>query len=186
MLAGAVGNGLLLSSRTRGFDSPSATRRFSVTVAPKIPFAACCPALKFMMKSYAAYLAGIIDGEGTITITRHRQYQRPHWVCKTFLWVSNTNPRLIRTLKKRHDGAIGCTTRAEKNHKDALYWRVMAHERIYSILDSCLPYLIIKRRQAEIMLKFIESRRARYRLQYSKRELQMQARIRKMNERGRK
>jgi hypothetical protein len=139
-----------------------------------------------MKVTYAAYLAGIIDGEGTITITRHRQYQRPHWVCKTFLTVSNTNSKLMRELVNRHGGAVGTIIhRDNSNRRNEMYWRLMAHEKIRVVLQACLPYLVIKKQQAGIMLAFIRSRQARPMSRYSTRELRWQRQIRRLNVRGR-
>jgi len=132
-----------------------------------------------------AYLAGLIDGEGTITITRHKQYDRPHWVCKTFVWVSNTDRKLIKLLKRRHGGSCGLKGKPRlKHHKANLYWRVMSHANIERILKACLPFLVIKKRQAKILLKFIASRNRNNKAQYSKQELSYQTEIRKLN--GRK
>lgn len=131
-----------------------------------------------------AYLARLIDGEGTITITLHRQYNRPHWICKTFIWVSNTDAKLVKLLKKRHGGACGLKAKAISGRKAALYWRVMSHSDIHRILTQCLPFLTVKKQRAEILLKFVESRIASNGGRYTNRELRLQKKIRELNRRG--
>lgn len=88
-----------------------------------------------------AWVAGIIEGEGTITITRsgRRGYTRPH------VSVTSTEPEIIGVLQSRWPGKL--TTRTPKgNARTAVTWRLDARSAIARFLWDVLPYLRTERR----------------------------------------
>lgn len=112
------------------------------------------------MNEHYAYLAGIIDGEGTITIHRHQQYNRQSFQLRPRLIVANTNRPLIEELKRRHGGSVISNGVRKEGWKEALLWRVCGTGQILTILNGARPFLIVKARQADIMLAFLNSRRS--------------------------
>lgn len=116
-----------------------------------------------MSETEKAYLAGIVDGEGAITILS-RQYRHKNGkvypVTFLRLMVTSTSPKLIKWL-----GAIGGST-ALKNvgptghlgKKPIFYWAT-ASKLSGDILEQILPYLIIKKEQAEAAIAFQSLRR---------------------------
>lgn len=94
------------------------------------------------MNEKTAYLAGIIDGEGTIYAIRRRRSVR--------VYVVNTDERLIRWLEREFGGLV---YRREPRHgwKAKFEWHVVSRD-VSRILTLVLPYLVIKREQAELGL----------------------------------
>lgn len=103
-----------------------------------------------------AYLAGIIDGEGTIYIgrvTRKRKCGiKVHY--QTVMQVSNTDKCLIEWLKEHFGGTMSQYTPGQlpKNSRMHVYSWKITHE-LENICNAILPYLVTKKKQAEIMIK---------------------------------
>lgn len=112
------------------------------------------------MSTEAAYLAGIIDGEGTITIHRHKQHGRVTYQLRPRLIVSNTDMRLMRHLEGRYGGRI-VAAQPKPRHKQAFLWRVCGMADILKLVEDVRPHLIVKAAQADAMLSFIRSRAAK-------------------------
>lgn len=100
-----------------------------------------------------AYTAGIIDGEGCISIIKNTTYR--HKLCRFYLSVSvgNTNEWLILWLKDAYGGSIVQTPPKKVQHKPVLSWRVSGKLAI-EFLELIAPYLQLKKLQAEVAIKF--------------------------------
>lgn len=126
----------------------------------------------------AAYMAGLIDGEGSVMLVpRHRKVG-------LVACVSNTNrPVLEWVLGVCGAGAIHTVPRASARHKDGGCWRCSA-ELAETLLRQVLPHLKIKRAQAEMGVAFQE----RLRTPSLKRDLSWQLewmkQMKAMNARG--
>jgi hypothetical protein len=110
------------------------------------------------MNEKAAYLAGIIDGEGTVYAQRIRSGFNIR------VYVVSTDVRLIRWLEQNFGGLV--YSRQSKLHpewKTKWEW-VVDKAGTTKVLSLVLPYLIIKREQAELGLALrhdIEARKGR-------------------------
>lgn len=99
-----------------------------------------------MRETDLAYLAGIIDGEGTISASIGKTSNG----LNKYLCVFNTNFALISWIMSRFGGTLHSRTRSDK-------WKT-EHQIKWSPKDACiilelvLPYLVIKKEQAEILL----------------------------------
>jgi hypothetical protein len=87
-----------------------------------------------------AYLAGIIDGEGSIIFLNGR-------VDRPLILVTNTNPELIEWIKNTFGGLV-YSHKQSKPRKTKLEWKVYSIDGCLRILESVFPYLIIKREKA--------------------------------------
>ncbi|MHC1636323.1 MAG: sigma factor-like helix-turn-helix DNA-binding protein [Candidatus Methanospirareceae archaeon] len=96
-----------------------------------------------------AYLAGIVDGEGSIRLHRRRRKSIGYGL---EVVVTNTNRELIDWLYTNFKGYIEKHER-EGNHKTTYKWTVRGINA-YRLLKKMLPYLIIKKPQAELGIKF--------------------------------
>jgi hypothetical protein len=104
-----------------------------------------------------AYLAAMIDGEGSISLYRHRQYKRNDWQYRPRVLVVNTHRGLVDSLQQRFGGSA--LLQARRPHTKHLYmWRVIGMEDIQRILTGCMPYMIVKRDRASLLLAFVEER----------------------------
>lgn len=114
----------------------------------------------YVRKEYSstqiAYLAGIIDGEGSIYIgnfSKNPKTGSPYF--QTNIQVTNTEKSLIDWIFETFGGLISKRTprQTSKNStKQAWVWTASG-ERVTHICELILPYLLCKRKQAEIMLK---------------------------------
>jgi hypothetical protein len=102
-----------------------------------------------------AYLAGIIDGEGSITIThRLKGKQIPRTMR---LQVYNTDMKIMDWLVSKYGGAIHKNTpkNIKGKNKAVMMWYVSTNNASF-VLKSALKYLIIKKNQAMTALEFHE------------------------------
>lgn len=95
-----------------------------------------------------AYIAGLIDGEGCIYITR---------VGGVRVAVSMTRPEAIEFVKARYGGSSYYVDRAKerKGHKSIFEWRVES-KKAERLLYDIRPYLLIKRAQCDIAISVRE------------------------------
>lgn len=103
-----------------------------------------------MSKAYrhCAYLAGLLDGEGNIGVYRSKN-AKGYWGYAVNLNVANTDRRLMRYLVQQFGGVF-------HTKPTGFLWEPNGgKDRIQEILNSVLPYLVIKRQQAELVLGFI-------------------------------
>jgi len=103
-----------------------------------------------MKKTDIAYFAGIVDGEGYIgiyIIGKRRQYHME-------VGVSNTNFWLLSQLKFAFNGTI----RGPYSGGRCLIWRVTDKQALI-FLETLLPYLHLKRPQAELAIRFQKRKR---------------------------
>jgi hypothetical protein len=115
-----------------------------------------------------ARLAAYVDGEGTIMIAKsriHKGTKAAQYVLT--LVVANTDPRLICWLNDNFGGhsylrqlagsklSVSCGV---VNRKNVMSWRQF-EERAAEIIRHIMPYLIMKREQAEIALAYRELRK---------------------------
>ncbi|MGP4040651.1 LAGLIDADG family homing endonuclease [Gracilibacillus sp. D59] len=104
----------------------------------------------------SAYLAGIIDGEGTITLTRmhEKEHRRP---C---ISIASTDLELLEYIQKIAGGNI----LNKKNYKpdkfkDSFILSIKKKKEVLYILKEIFPYLRItkKRKRAEWILKHYDA-----------------------------
>ena len=103
------------------------------------------------------YLAGIMDGEGTIHISKPitRNKDCKSGIYQTYIAVTNTEIVLLEWMKERIGGIIrSIPTDKKSNVIRKPIWRWYCP--IVRIMDFCnllIPHSVIKRRQFEIMLE---------------------------------
>lgn len=107
-----------------------------------------------------AYLAGIIDGEGSIYIGNfscNPKNGTPYY--QTNMEVTNTDKALIDWLIENIGGRMNAYTAKQtpKNSRRAVYRWIVSGELLTQLCHLLLPYLIIKKRQCEIMIKMRET-----------------------------
>jgi hypothetical protein len=104
-----------------------------------------------------AYLAGMIDGEGCISVSRYSTGN----AYKAELIIVQKNPKLIKWLYHN----ISCTRKfnivaRRTGFMKGNYWRwSISGDETLRVLKNCLPYLIEKQDQAELAIELIESKK---------------------------
>ncbi|PIR21429.1 MAG: hypothetical protein COV45_01390 [Deltaproteobacteria bacterium CG11_big_fil_rev_8_21_14_0_20_47_16] len=118
-----------------------------------------------MTKTDLAYIAGIIDGEGTITLSRHHSNQTP----SPEISVADTSLRLLQHLKKVY-----------KNHHTPSYVWTLRSNSALALMESILPWLLIKDKRAKLILrdyKRLTPRNGRYTTKQLKQKLALAKRV---------
>lgn len=106
---------------------------------------------KKLSETDAAWLAGFVDGEGTIASARGGRGGR---YITWKLSVPNTHyGSLQHCLDVTNVGSITPRMGIGDNRKPIWHWQVFSQANIASILRQILPYLVIKR---EAALRFLE------------------------------
>ena len=102
-----------------------------------------------MNEGEVAYLAGIIDGEGCIIATFH-----PNGGGYLRLSVGTTNPELVKWLLRMFPNEAHLSARAAIGSKKPIYHINWHNQKAIDTLRMTLPYLVIKRKQAEVALSW--------------------------------
>jgi len=99
------------------------------------------------------YLAGIIDGEGSISILK--QKNRKNCSYSLFLAVNNTDKRLVDWLKENFNGNY-CVAEEKDNQSRMYNWRLYKQNDIINLLKRIKPYSVIKQEQIDLAIRFNE------------------------------
>lgn len=103
-----------------------------------------------------AYLAGLIDGEGCVTLHQHTPSSNN---MTTELQVSNTNKKLMLWLVENFpEGSltpVPLSSRGkERDWAQGYRWSLRGQKSL-PLLRAVLPYLVIKKRQMELLIEFL-------------------------------
>ena len=102
-----------------------------------------------------AYFAGIIDGEGCLSLTSGKRRPEGHAVTRsTQIYVGNTDPRVIQWIHARFGGSIALRPSPHPERHKPLWRWLCSGANIEPVLRAVLPYLIIKREQATLILAY--------------------------------
>jgi len=130
-----------------------------------------------------SYLAGLIDGEGSVTLSRAHRNEMP----SPHITITNTNRSVVRWAEQVTGYGKIISRRARRvNHKPAYIWCVAKAGRCLNLLREIRPYLRVKHRQADLILqryKAVTPRNGQYTATLLKRKLRLVARIRALNHR---
>jgi intein/homing endonuclease len=128
-----------------------------------------------------AYLAGLIDGEGTITLTISNKGQMP----QPQLSISNTNLGVLEWVKQK----LGCGSIIKKNprkpnHKVSYAWQINRAGKVMFVLSEIKDYLIIKKSQALLILdeyKKVTPRNGKYSKEMLNKKITLVNKIKSLN-----
>jgi len=114
-----------------------------------------------------AYLAGLIDGEGTVTVQTTSAFRpKLRRVERTFVWkidVSNTNAAITNEVVSILDELgigyfFGKYNMKNPKHKPVTKVIVNGRPRVIKVLNAVLPWLVGKLPQAELLLRMADRR----------------------------
>jgi len=115
---------------------------------------------KYIIKDYTvaqlAYLAGILDGEGSFIIGCYAFSKKtgiPHF--HTTIQVTSTDKVLIEWLVDNFGGKLSTYTAKQmaSNCKRVPFRWTIFSDRVKHLCECTLPYLVIKKDQAQIMIE---------------------------------
>jgi len=126
-------------------------------------------------------LALAIDLEGAIMLNKNKNGQ-----LKGCIAITNTNLDILRYIHELAKvGAIGPCRRTIKGNRKT-YWTfyVNGFMPMKFLLEKIIDYLIVKKKQAELMVRFCENRIRSPRAAYTTEEIQIHEEIKRLNKRG--
>ena len=117
----------------------------------------------YVPKIYAptdlAYMAGIVDGEGCFFMAIVPKRKGDGYISEHFrglLKISNTDKKLIDWIMDTFQGSqssVKRLTSTRRFERDVYDW-ISTGDRLLDISEQILPYLVIKKRHCEVMIKF--------------------------------
>lgn len=130
------------------------------------------------------YLAGIIDGEGWIGLAQSKnQEMRCGYTVTPQISIHMVGKDAIDHIDSVFV-QVGLPSYSI-HLRTSSRWSIRGFKRVTPVLDTLLPYLHIKRRQAELILEYRDARLARHHhSDPSERELGIVSEIRALNTKG--
>lgn len=109
------------------------------------------------------YIAGLIDADGAITYAILWQRNKRSVHVQPKLSIGSYHYGFASMMKEYFGGRMYTT-------KKGFHQVAITNNPVRDWLEILLPYLVLKKKRAELMLEFFESRRIRRYLPYSKEE----------------
>lgn len=109
-----------------------------------------------MKRTDLAYAGGILDGEGSINLV-HSSPRNRHLTGEMYAQVglTNTDERLIRWFQVEFGGSIAVERPGRNPLSKKTLWRwVLSRRQASEFLKLIVPYLWLKRPQAELAIRF--------------------------------
>ena len=106
----------------------------------------------------AGYVAGIVDGEGTFRIVKAYDKRRvqEHVYLAPLLMVTNTDKKLMDFLQNLLKlGRVHTSKPKMEHHKIKYVYNIASVEGCKVIIPQILPYLVIKKPHAEVVMRLI-------------------------------
>jgi len=114
-----------------------------------------------------AWLAGIVDGEGTVGISRTNNktqahpYLRPHFqVVNTDMRIIDKTAQIIRDIVGKRVSVV-VSNKGGKGCKRGYRIKVSTQWELLLLLPTLMPHLVAKREQAELAIEFCKRRHIR-------------------------
>ena len=105
-----------------------------------------------------SYFAGFFDADGSITITRRKNYTG-NYVYTLRCFVINTDRRVLEEYKKRFNGGISIAHNfPERKWKTCYRWAIVSAQA-KAFLRRIEKFLLIKKSRARLVIEFQELRR---------------------------
>ena len=130
------------------------------------------------------YLAGFVDGEGSIAIYKHKDSRvKKGYTLHSMFDIVNTDIKALKLINKLVQGRIKPKPK-QKGCKQVYLIQLQDYKQIKYILEIISPYLIVKTKQAELMIEFCKSRLNNKNKRYSDRDYEIAELFTKLNKRG--
>ncbi len=142
-----------------------------------------------LSEAQVGYLAGFLDGEGGIQITRTTRKDREYTIAlHPCVYFTNTNHEAIHSIRSwLSAGCIVVAKQKQGHHKPTFNLHITGTKNIIELLARLRPYLIIKTERADTMTRFCKSRASHNRgkeRRYTEEELSLYTTLKRQNERG--
>jgi hypothetical protein len=99
-----------------------------------------------------AYIAGIIDGDGYISITRVRAKRNAAEYFGAQIGIAGTRREPHDLASSLWGGKVACYAPVNPHHRPQYQWSRVGHTAV-TVITAIYPYLLIKREHAELALE---------------------------------
>ena len=131
-------------------------------------------------REFWIWLAGFVDGEGTILVSKYTRTRDGHLRVVPEVMVSNTSKPVMMNISETIDMPL--SERKREDRKWIYELRIRKLDNIVLFLEKIIPHLRIKRVQAELLYAYCKSRGEKaFRSQYTEEEIQIVNKIRELN-----
>lgn len=110
-----------------------------------------------MSEAEAGWIAGFIDGEGSIILYLNKAENR----IKPIISIGITAKEPVEFLKSKCGGSTYFMYSKDERWKDRWNWQLLGSLQIQELLTAILPYLRVKKAQAQSVLKWLHVRKKR-------------------------
>ncbi len=108
-----------------------------------------------LLETESAYLAGFLDGDGCISISKTQRLGRNHLEYKLVVVLSQCNEEFLQFWQTKIGGQIYCQSSKEGNLGiKPLYQLRIYGKQAENLLRGVIDFLVIKKAQADVALKF--------------------------------
>lgn len=123
------------------------------------------------------YIAGIIDGEGSICLTQNS----PNEHRSPAVTVASTTYEILEYLKNVVGGTISKKTKTEERYKQSWHWAIRGNKSI-ELLEQITPYLLVpeKKYRANLIIteyKAVTPRNGKYSKEMLEKKLDFEKRF---------
>jgi hypothetical protein len=138
-----------------------------------------------MTEHEKAYIAGIVDGEGNISLVSYAHKEGKTGFCiSPIVQITGTNLEFMVDINALVKGTIYvANTRVKANHKPKIIIWFRGKNKICEFLKEISPYLRLKKKQSEIMIGYCERRKG-VRSVYDEIDFEDARVMKKLNTRG--
>ncbi len=106
-----------------------------------------------MNKTIYAYAAGVIDADGSITIVKRYPTSTRTDMYHLKIRVGTCDKELPEWFMSNFGGTISFRKRPNPNHRDLYTW-IIEYKKSLKVLYAIEPYLIVKKKQAQLAIQF--------------------------------
>jgi hypothetical protein len=133
-----------------------------------------------------AYIAGLLDGEGTVTYQGYNEKSNGRKTAGgPIVQISNTHKPTINWLVSIFGYKMRFQCRNLEKHQQCYSARIFGWKNVLVFLRACYPYLRIKKKQAEVLMKLCQSRlKHLYQKYYTSDELKLVEQLHTLNRHG--
>jgi len=103
------------------------------------------------------YLAGFVDAEGSLMIAKFRATSPGKWYYRARASLDNVDGQVLREIQRTYGGIL-FRPRRRKSGWRVVYKLVWTGDRTERLLHPILPHIRVKRKQGELLLRFIQHR----------------------------
>jgi hypothetical protein len=138
------------------------------------------PSEDFMKERTKAYVAGLVDAEGCIEISKSVSSRGANYAAR--IRVANKCRPLVKWLVHHFGGYLSKSTPAKESHSVCYFWNLSSGQHTRRFTETIQPYLREKRPQSDLLIQYlnmagIENPESRESLFQSIRDLKKEVRV---------